>query len=219
MLNFLQMKEGGLAWKVNRLAEGDSPRAVNLRWSPKWVTDQPFIRVGVQLPFIDPVGKFSGSASYLSNISPGGYIGTVVSTIHRRLFFYVSRRLKSKVRAGKLNKLLLACSAYYALTKNVYFWDRLLAMLRSGVSREKISSCLRARSRTLDDYRWFVYNRCCQQANWLTSRAVRPRDKSSLKLTDRCGPARGHTEKSKRQFEYDAIWYTFTKVSQMTSEP
>jgi len=114
--------------------------------------------------------------------------------------------------------LLARCSAYYALTKNAYFWDRLPPLLRKG-DPGVVSGMLHKFLCKLDDYKWFVYSHACSQAKWLTFRALGPRDKSSYvmdyfyRTPNRCSD-----EAARSSFEYDAIWHVFADMS-LTSTP
>lgn len=114
---------------------------------------------------------------------------------------------------------MLKCSALYTLTKNVYFWDRVLVLVKNiNKNYQLISSILHRFSLKLDAHTWFVYGHVCLQTQWLTSRALRPRDKSTF--SDRYtfitpNPVRVDGIGGYRQFEYDSIWKTFSSVSQV----
>jgi hypothetical protein len=212
-LNFISM-DGGKEWENRRISQGDTARGMTMRWSPRWGTRQKFIQTSVQLPYIDKVGKYTGCALYTASMHPASFVGTMVATIHRRLYFYASRHYGHRT-AGRMNKPLLACASYYAVSKNSYYWDRLLALVRKRVPARQISAHLSLFVRRLDDYRWFVYNRCCQQANWLTVRAVRPRGKSSLVSRGDRPPVREAYQQDAAGYEYDSFWFTFVKMNQL----
>jgi hypothetical protein len=110
----------------------------------------------------------------------------------------------------------MRCCVYYALSKNIYFWNRLLVLVRQkNLGWKTISRMLHRFSLKLDDYKWFVYSGACLQAYWLTFRAVRPRDKSAIYCLD--FPTRERKfqcREAREKFFYDAIWDTFCKVSQ-----
>lgn len=165
---------------------------------------------------IDQVGKFTGHTSYRVNCTPTILLGSTISTIYRRVYALVVRRhgRTTKTR-NRWSDLLARCSTYYALTKNAYFWDRLLALIRKGENRPVISSYLHRLTCKLDDYKWFVYSHACSQTKWLTFRAERPRDKSSYVreyfYRNRDTPVLA--EDSRCSFEYDAIWYSALAVS------
>lgn len=173
-----------------------------------------FPQTSCQLPFIDHAARFTGFGVYRVNWSPASYLSTVIATIWRRLKFFILR----KTSIGEFNKrqnLFLRCCAYYALTKNEYFWNRLLALIRKGLDWRTISKMLHRFSLKLDDYKWFVYSSACLQAYWLTFRAVRPRDKSiiyNLSFTTR--ERKFSSRKERDDYIYSAIWDTFCKVSQ-----
>jgi len=219
-LNYLSIKSGSKEWVVMRPPRCGPPvKAVNIRESKKWATDQEFVRAPAGLPLLDEVGKYTGSVSYIVDIHPAAYIGSVVSTVYTRLRAFTRRHNKSERNFdNKWKNLLLRASAYYALTKNSYFWDRVLACVRHRTNRRRISGMIHYFSHKLDDYKWFLYSQCCLQTNWLTFRANRPRDKSSLERSFKHrSPARDSAFDRTRRFEYDAIWACYTSMSGFAS--
>jgi len=213
-LNYLTIQSGGREWNVCDLPRKNTALAVSLRRSNAWLTNMKFPTTSCELPFIDHVGKFTGYSVYRANLSPSAFIGTVCATIWRRLKFFILR--KTSIREfNKRQHLYMKCCAYYALSKNEYFWNRLLAMSRQKDGWKAISKLLHRFSLKLDDHKWFVYGQVCLQTYWLTFRAVRPRDKSanydvSFPTRERKFSGREETNR----FIYDAVWDTFCKVSQ-----
>lgn len=220
-LRLLTMSEG-VDWTPKLWMVGQRPLpGVVHRSETRWITRQKFIQTSVPIPYIDRVGKYSGSITAVSNLPPAGLISTVISTVYRRIYNVLRRKVVDKryFELKKWRTLLLRCSAYYTLTKNNYYWDRLLAMIRSGTCRRVISAHLHHHSRRLDDHKWFVFGQACLQANWLTSRGVtRPRDKLSLK-TDlfRFRPHVGSEHEPIEQFVYTAIWRCCCSITSLSA--
>jgi hypothetical protein len=214
-LNHLTIQSAGREWEVKQFPDRTKTAlAVSLRRSNRWLTDKKFPQTSCELPFIDHVGRFTGYGVYRVNWSPSAYIATVCATIWRRLKFFILRKT-TIYEFRKRQHLYMRCCAYYALSKNDYFWDRLLVLSRKKQGWRTISKLLHQFSLKLDDYKWFVYSGVCLQTYWLTFRAVRPRDKSALYL--RSFPTRERKFSSlddRNMFFYNAIWDTFCKVSQ-----
>jgi len=216
-LNYLTVQSGGKDWEVRPFNNrSNTAIAVSLRRSNAWLTRAKFPTTSVELPFIDHVGRFTGHSVYTVNWSPPAYLATVFATIWRRLKFLIVRRHG----IGEFNKrqnLYMKCCAYYALTKNIYFWNRLLSLSRKKEGWKTVSGVLHGFSSKLDDNKWFVYGRVCLQTYWLTFRAVRPRDKSAFKQFQFPTRDRKVSGRELDRFEYDAVWDAFVKVSQLSS--
>jgi len=215
-LNYLTVRSGGRDWEVRQFPErSNTAIAVSLRRSNAWLTNKKFPTTSCELPLIDEVGRFTGYGVYRVNWAPSAYLATVFATIWRRLKFFILR----KSTIGEFNKrqhLYMKCCAYYALTKNLYFWNRLLVLVRKEEGWKVISRLLHRFSSKLDDYKWFVYSGVCLQTNWLTFRAVRPRDKSAIYNLDFPTRERKFQSREAREsFYYDAIYHTFANVSQI----
>jgi hypothetical protein len=215
----LDREGGGKDYEIRLLPKKRHlARGVNLLTSERWIKTPKAFKPSVKLPYIDVRGKFTGTNLYQCDLTPQGYISTVISTILRRVKFWVLRR-NSISEWNKRQNILLKCSAYYAMTKNVYFWDRILALTKSlGRNWKSISSLLHSVSSKLDDHKWFVYGHVCLQTQWLTSRAVRPRDKSAHLIEKDCFllpiSIRGRKEEIAR-FSYDSVWQCFVSISQI----
>lgn len=180
-----------------------------MKRSAKWITDQKFPSSGFSIPFIDLRGKFTGSNCYRADMNPAGIIATTFATVFRRLKSWtLSRKSNNKRKAVKYQHLLAQCAAYYTVSKNSYFWDRILFLTKDIVkNRKAITGLVFSFAHKLDAHKWFVYGHVCLQTKWLTSRALRPRDKSCLKRGF-CTPSvyNGRSTKTPMIFEYDAIW-------------
>lgn len=220
-LNTIQlMDSGGIPFEVRTLPrEARSARAVVVKRSPVWITDQKFPSGGYLLPFIDKLGRFTGSNCYRVDWSPASVIGSTFATIYKRLKAWIMKHnVDHRRRVRNYQTLLSQCVAYYTVSKNSYFWDRLLLLTKKLVkNRRAITGLVYSFATKLDAHKWFVYGHVCLQTNWLTSRALRPRDKSRISNSF-CVPKIQHPGSPDRvRFEYDAIWSVCSALTQMVS--
>lgn len=209
----------GYPFEIRKLpARKSNVKALNLLTSKRWLPASHFPVGRMELPYIDRDGKYTGESLYSCNFQPQSYMSIVFSTMFRRIRI---RALRSN-SIGEVNKrqnILLKCCAYYALSKNSYFYDRFLYLLRNLKENWKtIKAILHRYVTKLDAHKWFVYGHVCLQTQWLTSRALRPRDKSALQLKFRfmlpvslqnCEP------EALRRYEYEAIWSSFVGMVRM----
>lgn len=216
-LNFVGQynDQQGVDWQIRKLPRPSHAIAVNVKNNNRWLTSCKFPTGDSHLPLINRLGKFTGCALYKCNLQPSAYLSTVISTVYRRLFFHTIRYNNIHVVHSRQN-LLLKVAAYYVLTKNSYSMDRFIFLTKKLRENTKlISSILHSLCSKLDAHKWFVYGHVCLQTKWLTSRALRPRDKSALiksysfMLPTQCGA------EYIRKLEYDSVWYTFYEVSQI----
>lgn len=213
----LDRDRGGVPFKVRQMpANRPSVLGVNVLTSKAWIKTPPPVRVPVSIPYIDRWGKFTGAACYTSVQTPQGFMSIVISTLFRRLKFWTLR----KNSLGEFNKrqaILLKACGYYALTKNDWFWNRILALTRVSLCDRwrTIKSLLHSVSHKLDAHTWFVYGHVCLQTQWLTSRALRPRDKSAFSKSEDnfTIPAQllGKGDEIGR-FAYTAVWSCFSNM-------
>jgi hypothetical protein len=174
-------------------------RGTNLRRSQRWLDSYPAVSGEYQLPHIDWLGRFTGESVYTLACSPADVLSTTVSTIYGRLKRYAYAHNEREV-VNKRRRDLLRASAYYALTKNSYYMDRVLYFLRN--LRKNSSLIHRVTLKFLmgcDADKRFVYGQVCFQTNWLIFRAAKPRDKSHQKFkspTD-LAPEGGRVKRSK----------------------
>jgi hypothetical protein len=189
-----------------------SPRGVALRTSKRWVGPSSLRAVSqrIELPLIDRLGRYTGcNIYYTSCMSREGYISTVISTIFQRLMSY-SRRRNGQRETNIRQSILLRVAAYYAMSKNTYFMDRVIYLLKNLKSTWKILSRItHSFSFKLDANKRFVYSHVCFQTQWFTFRAVKPRDKSRIPNSyTREFPSGWVSE----NFQYDCIWHVFNNM-------
>lgn len=131
-----------------------------------------------ELPHIDRLGRFTGASKYTLACNPADVVSITVSTVYSRLKRYASAHNGSRV-ANKYLREILRVAAYYSLTKNSYYMDRILCFLRDlkkyGRLIHKVTLNFLAKC---DADKRFVYGQVCYNTNWLIFRACRPRDKS-----------------------------------------
>lgn len=169
----------GTHYKVRDIEQRHPPamKAIAVR-SGNWVECLRTPSAFFHIPLIDRLGRFTGFNVYRWDCNPSSVISTVISTICSRIRAYSHRHNKFKTVLRFLPQLLRA-STVYALTRNSYFWDRVLFVARDLATRghllHKISLYYLAK---LDENKRFVYSQASYQAYWLLFRAKRPRDKS-----------------------------------------
>jgi hypothetical protein len=173
-------KSGNMLPYKPRLLNRDcsNARAISIRSSTRWIDAFKTPNGGLNVPFIDDLGRFTGLSAYRWSCDPRSLIATTTSTICSRLLKYCRKHNDPKVVKKRLHDLMEA-SAYYAFTKNAYFWDRILFFSRNLERYKKPLRSLRIFfTSKWDDQKRFVYSHVTFQTQWLLFRALLPRDKS-----------------------------------------
>lgn len=136
----------------------------------------------------------------------------MVATTARRLLLYANKHNKGHIVDRNLNRLIMA-SYYYCVSRNNYFWDRVLFFTRDLEKRGPLIHrvMIRFLSKTSDSIR-FVYSHVCSQTQWLLFRAERPRDKLACKVGEKV-PLRKERSHSSAE-----IWRHITAVAQAMAE-
>jgi len=161
---------------------GFSPRVrgAKIRNSKRWIhgTTQPL--TGLSFPYIDRLGRFTGTSLFRWSCDPRSYVASVISTIANRAFhravYYNGMKL-----ALRSSERIIRAAFYYATSKNIYFWDRILFFLKNLKENGNLMSrfVLKWVLKT-DENKRFVYSHVCSQTQWLLFRVERPRDKSAI---------------------------------------
>jgi len=153
-------------------------RGLNLKRSKRWSDAFPRMGGGYELPLIDRLGRFTGSSVYTLACEPADVLSTTVATVFSRLKRYAFAHNSAR-EVARLLRVILKAAAYYTLSKNSYYMDRLLYLLRT-ISRNgnRIHPLTLKFMTKMDADKRFVYSQVCHQTNWLIFRACRPRDKS-----------------------------------------
>jgi hypothetical protein len=216
-LNFVSCERQGLEWKIQEIPKVRSHvKSLNVLTSLAWIDCPKFPSGSIELPLIDRRGKLTGEVLYTSKFQPQQYISTVISTTLRRLKFWV---LSHKSKIGDYNKrqgLLLRAASLIAMTKNYYLLDRVLFLTKDLAKNWiHIDSLVKRFAKRVDDYTWFVYGHVCFQTQWLTSRAVRPRDKFTIMIAPVSKDLRFTKIPVNRTNAYECIWNVFKKMYQM----
>jgi len=153
-------------------------KAISIRASTAWIDTFKTPNGGLGVPFIDELGRFTGHLVYRWSCDPRSLISTVISTISSRIMKYARRHNKYHI-VKRFSKALLGAAAYYAISKNSYFWDRVLFFSRNLEKKGSLIHRLRLfYSSKWDDNKRFVISQVIFQTNWLLFRVFRPRDKS-----------------------------------------
>lgn len=155
-------------------------RGAKIRNSKRWISGISQPVTAMDFPFIDRLGRYTGSTLFKWSCDPRSFVASVVSTILNRL---INRaRHYNDMRLVDCNSARLVRAAfYYAISKNSYFWDRILFFVKNLKENGKLIQTFVSRHilRT-DAHKRFVYGHACNQAQWLLFRAERPRDKSAI---------------------------------------
>jgi len=152
-------------------------RGAAIKKSTRWIGGGMHATTAYSFPYIDNLGRFTGLELFKWSCDPRTYIASVVSTIARRLLLYCYRHNNKRVVSRNLDRIVRV-SAYYALSKNIYLWDRVLFFSRDLEKRGTLlhRAMVPFLCKTSDSIR-FVYSHVSQQTKWLLFRAERPRDK------------------------------------------
>jgi len=157
----------------------DCPRkkAISIKSSLRWIDTFKTPNGGLNVPFIDDLGRFTGTTLYKWSCDPRSIITTVVSTIAKRLVRYAIRHNKFRI-VKKHYKSIVGAACYYAFTKDSHFWDRVLFFTRNLEKRGNLIHRLRLFfSSKWSDCKRFVISQVIFQTHWLLSRGKCPRDK------------------------------------------
>jgi len=153
-------------------------KAISIRASTSWIDTYKTPNGGLGVPFIDELGRFTGHLVYRWSCDPRSLLTTTVATIADRLRKYCLRHNPKHI-VKRHSKALLGAAAYYAFSKNSYFWDRVLFFSRNLEKRGMLIHRIRLKfSSKWDDCKRFVLSQVTFQTNWLLFRVYRPRDKS-----------------------------------------
>lgn len=172
------------------------------------------------IPFIDERGKFTGCTLYKACLSSQSFLATVISTVSSRLRGWARSHNRIKFKSkNHLEYLITRSSTLYSLTKNSYMMDRLLVLFKDFERHKKaIAGIVACFASKLDANKGFIYGQACSHAHWLTSRASRPRDKSSPDQFSYPLREVGVSNFSqKKEFIFDALYVTTSVVAQVGS--
>jgi len=177
---------GSVEYYVQHLV-GDQPqrRAISVRNSKRWLRCLPLpnengIGREYEIPYIDNLGRFTGHTIYRWACEPQVALATIISTVARKLLSYSRKHNKWWVVKKHFHSIVKAAYVY-SISKNLWFWDRVLFFCRNLQSKGSLvhKYALKFLCKTDDNIR-FVYSQVCLQTNWLLSQAKRPCDKSAL---------------------------------------
>jgi len=158
----------------------DKYPGLEVRKSRRWIEDT-FSPKGDKLysfPYQSIKGKFSGCRQITTKCFPSQYISTVLATTVKRLREHCLKFNKPS-RVHNNRTLLVKVAFYYCVSKNSWFWDRIISLTRDLKARGRfIHSFVKKFMLKMDGYSRFVYNQAKFQANWFYARATWPRDKS-----------------------------------------
>lgn len=152
-------------------------RTFSVRNSNRWIVGHDGDIETYNLPYIDKLGKITHHTMFEWKCDPRQYTATMLSTVSRRLQYY-ARRHNHKGVADRRAHDLVRASVYYCLTKNNWFWDRILYFTRNLQKNWRHIRTLTIKMlKKVDENKRFVYGQASLQANWLLFRVCKPRDK------------------------------------------
>jgi len=218
-LNLVSIGKPGIEWEIRKLPKKRSNvKGLNMLTSLAWIDCPKFPTGSVELPLINRWGKYTGENLYSSTLQPQQFISTVVSTTFRRLKFWILSKKNNKIHDfNKRQGLLLRAASLVAMTKNYYLMDRILFLSKQlGRNWRIIHSLVSNFAKRVDDNTWFVYGHVCFQTQWLTSRALRPRDKSTINSAPVSKDPRFPRIPVNKTNSYNCIWNVFLKMSQIS---
>jgi len=147
---------------------------MSVRTSTRWFDDVRSKRMHTPIPYVSNSGKISGSTLCFWTAYPEQICASLTSTVYSRIRKIVGKRHSFKY-AGRCRETLFSAAAYYACTRDDWFFDRFLGILRRK-HRRSAHNLLKYALCTLDDDKRFVINQICDQISWLSFRSRGPCD-------------------------------------------
>jgi hypothetical protein len=179
---FITLSEENTRSYEVRSYSGFAPRirGAKIRNSKRWIAGISQPVTALDFPYIDRLGRFTGNTLFKWSCDPKSYVASVVSTILNRLTIRARHYNDQRLVDRSTDKLVRA-AFYYAISKNSYFWDRILYFVKNLEKNGKLIQTFVSRFiLKTDAHKRFVYGHACNQAQWLLFRAERPRDKSAI---------------------------------------
>lgn len=161
---------------------GSAPRirGAKIRNSRRWISGICAPVTKLSFPYIDKLGKFTGTTLFEWSCDPKSFVASVVSTIANRAINRAIRYNEMRTVLAK-SGLIVRAAYYYAISKDSYFWDRMLYFFKDLKKNGKLIQTFVLRNvLKTDAHKRFVYGHVCSQTQWLLFRAERPRDKSAI---------------------------------------
>lgn len=155
-------------------------RGAKIRNSKRWIAGISPPVTAMDFPYIDKLGRYTGTTLFKWYCDPKSFVASVVSTIASRLINR-ARHYNSMRLVERFSDRIIRAAYYYAISKNSYFWDRILFFVKDLEKNGKlIQTCVLRYILKTDAHKRFVYGHVCSQTQWLLFRAERPRDKSAI---------------------------------------
>jgi hypothetical protein len=178
----IELLEDVSAEYVPNVVSGFAPRirGAKIRNSKRWIEGIPAPATALSFPFIDKLGRFTGTTLFKWSCDPRSFVSSVVSTIANRIVNRAKHYNDMRLVVRNSDRLVRA-AYYYAISKNSYFWDRILFFTKDLEKHGKrIHTMVLKYVLKTDAHKRFVYGHVCSQTKWLLFRVERPRDKSAI---------------------------------------
>lgn len=167
---------------VPKVVSGFAPRirGAKIRNSKRWISGIPAPSTALDFPYIDKLGRFTGTTLFKWSCDPRSFVGSVVSTIANRIIDRAKHYNDMNLVVRNSDRIVRA-AYYYSISKNSYFWDRILFFTKNLEKYGKLIQTLVLKYvLKTDAHKRFVYGHVCSQTQWLLFRVERPRDKSAI---------------------------------------
>lgn len=155
-------------------------RGAKIKNSLRWIEAKSQPVTELKFPYYDYLGKYTGTTLFGWSCDPRQFVASAVSTVASRLtnrcVHYNSMRLVER----NMHRIVRV-AYYYVISKNNWFWDRVLYFSKDlEKNGKRLHQMLLRFLSVTDANKRFVYSHVCSQTQWLLFRAERPRDKSAI---------------------------------------
>jgi len=189
-VRYTSLKGDGIPYcPINiRRKENLKTQGFRFKHSERWISSLRDFPVTREIPYYDELGFFTGTSLGRWECFNESFISSCIATVYSRLNKR-ARKYNSYRQCESAVGAMLRAATYYALTRNSWFWDRIVFLVKDLKKNAYLIHRLSTRHMLKCDANVrFVYSHAIFQAQWLISRVLRPRDKSPLHQTKKDRP-------------------------------